>query len=96
MAERAGSDLAQALVVANPIPAADELDRGLHDRTLETALDELERRGRSPARTSRPSCSATSTSRPMDAASTPTSLSSSTTPAWPVRSRWRPAGSVSP
>ena len=31
------------LVVANPIPAADELDRGLHDRTLETGLAELAR-----------------------------------------------------
>ena len=33
------------LVVANPIPAADELDRGLHDRTLAAGLAALSRAG---------------------------------------------------
>jgi pseudouridine-5'-phosphate glycosidase len=35
---------AYGLVVANPIPAADELDRDLHDRTLAAGLSELKRR----------------------------------------------------
>jgi pseudouridine-5'-phosphate glycosidase len=33
------------LVVANPIPAADELERGLHDRTLEAGLAALHTHG---------------------------------------------------
>lgn len=33
------------IVIANPIPASDQLDPGLHDRVLEAALDELKRRG---------------------------------------------------
>jgi pseudouridine-5'-phosphate glycosidase len=33
------------LVVANPIPAADELDRQLHDQTLAAGLAELDRAG---------------------------------------------------
>lgn len=33
------------LLVANPIPAADELDRGLHDRTLAAGLAALSRAG---------------------------------------------------
>lgn len=33
------------LVVANPVPADLQLDRGMHDRTLETALDEVRMRG---------------------------------------------------
>lgn len=33
------------LVVGNPIPAADELDRGLHDRTLAAGLAALDRAG---------------------------------------------------
>jgi pseudouridine-5'-phosphate glycosidase len=33
------------LLVANPIPAADELDRGLHDRTLVAGLAALSRAG---------------------------------------------------
>ena len=37
--------LEQALVVANPIPAADELDRKLHDDVLATALAELDEQG---------------------------------------------------
>jgi pseudouridine-5'-phosphate glycosidase len=37
---RLGTD-AFGLVVANPIPAGDELDRDLHDRTLTAALDAL-------------------------------------------------------
>lgn len=33
------------LIVANPIPAADELDAGLHDRTLAAGLVDLDRNG---------------------------------------------------
>jgi pseudouridylate synthase len=33
------------LVVANPIPEADQLDPGLHDRALRAGLEALERRG---------------------------------------------------
>ena len=39
-----GSDMF-GLVVANPIPAADELDRALHDRTLAAGLAALSRAG---------------------------------------------------
>jgi pseudouridine-5'-phosphate glycosidase len=37
--------LRQGVVVANPVPADDEMDRGLHDETLRTGLVELRRRG---------------------------------------------------
>ena len=37
--------LRQGLVVANPVPAADAMERGLHDRTLESGLAEVARRG---------------------------------------------------
>lgn len=37
--------LRQGLVVANPVPEADEMDRALHDETLRTGLAELRRRG---------------------------------------------------
>jgi pseudouridine-5'-phosphate glycosidase len=37
--------LRQGVVVANPVPADDEMDRGLHDETLSTGLVELRRRG---------------------------------------------------
>jgi pseudouridine-5'-phosphate glycosidase len=33
------------VVVANPIPAGEQLDPGLHDRALHTGLEEMERRG---------------------------------------------------
>lgn len=36
--------LRQGVVVANPVPEADEMDRGLHDETLRTGLAELARR----------------------------------------------------
>jgi pseudouridylate synthase len=36
--QRAALDLRQALVVANPIPASAEMDRALHDSTLDAAL----------------------------------------------------------
>jgi pseudouridine-5'-phosphate glycosidase len=39
-----GTD-AFGLVIANPIPLPDELDRGLHDRTLAAGLAELRERG---------------------------------------------------
>jgi pseudouridylate synthase len=39
-----GTD-AYGLLVANPIPVADELDRGLHDRTLAAGLAALSRAG---------------------------------------------------
>ena len=37
--------LRQGVVVANPVPEADEMDRALHDATLRSGLDELHRRG---------------------------------------------------
>ncbi|MEW6583613.1 MAG: pseudouridine-5'-phosphate glycosidase [Actinomycetota bacterium] len=37
--------LAQAVVVANPLPAGEEMDRGLHDRVLAGALASAERDG---------------------------------------------------
>lgn len=37
--------LRQGVVVANPVAAADELDRELHDATLESGLAEVARRG---------------------------------------------------
>jgi pseudouridine-5'-phosphate glycosidase len=43
--QRCRLGLGQALVVANPIPADDELDRDLHDRTLATALAAMEANG---------------------------------------------------
>ena len=33
------------LVIANPLPETEQLDRALHDRALEAGLEELERRG---------------------------------------------------
>jgi pseudouridine-5'-phosphate glycosidase len=36
--------LRQGVVVANPVPAGDEMDRELHDETLRSGLDELQRR----------------------------------------------------
>jgi pseudouridylate synthase len=33
------------LVVANPVPEAEQLDPGLHDRALRTGVEEMERRG---------------------------------------------------
>ncbi len=41
MAQRAALQLPQALVVANPIPAADALDEDLHDATLDSGLAAL-------------------------------------------------------
>lgn len=37
--------LRQGVVVANPVPEADEMDRDLHDRTLRSGLEQLRRRG---------------------------------------------------
>lgn len=45
MRRRTALGLAQALVVANPIDAADEMDRRLHDETLESALQEMAEAG---------------------------------------------------
>lgn len=42
---RAREGMAQALVVANPIEVADEMDRDLHDRTLMGGLDAAEQAG---------------------------------------------------
>jgi pseudouridine-5'-phosphate glycosidase len=45
MARRDALGLEQALIVANPIPAADEMDRQLHDETLEAGLEALREAG---------------------------------------------------
>ena len=45
MAARAALDLRQAVVVAQPVAADDEMDRELHERTVQSGLVELERRG---------------------------------------------------
>lgn len=45
MRSRAALDLEQALIVANPIPVADELDRQLHDDVLAAALVALSAEG---------------------------------------------------
>lgn len=45
MASRAALELRQGLVVANPISAADELDRQLHDEVLADALRQLDIEG---------------------------------------------------
>jgi pseudouridine-5'-phosphate glycosidase len=45
MRARAGLHLPQGIVVAQPVAAADEMDRELHDRTLAAGLVEVERRG---------------------------------------------------
>jgi len=45
MRTRAALHLPQGIVVAQPVAAADEMDRDLHDRTLTAGLAEVERRG---------------------------------------------------
>jgi len=45
MAARAALELRQAVVVAQPVAADDEMDRELHERTVQSGLLELERRG---------------------------------------------------
>jgi pseudouridine-5'-phosphate glycosidase len=45
MRARAALHLPQAIVVAQPVSAAAEMDRDLHDRTLAAGLAEVERRG---------------------------------------------------
>jgi pseudouridine-5'-phosphate glycosidase len=45
MRARAALHLPQGIVVAQPVTAADEMDRDLHDRTLAAGLAEVERRG---------------------------------------------------
>ena len=45
MAARDALDLFQGLVVAQPVAEADEMDRGLHDRTLADGLAEAGRQG---------------------------------------------------
>ncbi len=45
MRARDGLHLPQGMVVAQPVAAADEMDRDLHDRTLAEGLAEVERRG---------------------------------------------------
>lgn len=45
MRARAALHLPQGIVVAQPVSAADEMDRDLHDRTLAAGLAEVERRG---------------------------------------------------
>jgi pseudouridine-5'-phosphate glycosidase len=45
MRARAALHLPQGTVVAQPVSAADEMDRDLHDRTLAAGLAEVERRG---------------------------------------------------
>lgn len=45
MAHRDLLGLRQGLVVANPVAEADEMDRALHDATLETGLAQLHERG---------------------------------------------------
>lgn len=45
MRQRDALGLPQALVVANPVPEADEMDRGLHERTLSAGLEAMERAG---------------------------------------------------
>ena len=45
MRSRAALHLPQGIVVAQPVAAADEMDRDLHDRTLTAGLAEVERRG---------------------------------------------------
>ena len=45
MRARAALRLPQGIVVAQPVAAADEMDRDLHDRTLTAGLAEVERRG---------------------------------------------------
>jgi pseudouridine-5'-phosphate glycosidase len=45
MRARAALHQPQGVVVAQPVAAADEMDRDLHDRTLAAALAEVERRG---------------------------------------------------
>ncbi len=45
MRARAALRLPQGIVVAQPVAAADEMDRDLHDRTLAAGLAEVERRG---------------------------------------------------
>ena len=75
---RAQDELGSAgygLVLANPIAAADELDRDLHDRTVTAGLGRGRRRRRRTARTSPRSCSTSSTARP-------------TGRRWPRTSRW--------
>lgn len=45
MASRDALRLTQAVVLANPVPPADEMDRDLHDRTLDGGLNAAERAG---------------------------------------------------
>jgi pseudouridine-5'-phosphate glycosidase len=45
MAARAALGLGQAVVVAQPVDVAHEMDRALHDQTVRSGLVELERRG---------------------------------------------------
>ena len=45
MRARAALHLPQGIVVAQPVAAADEMDRDLHDRTLAAGLAEVQRRG---------------------------------------------------
>jgi len=45
MRARADLGLAQAVVVANPISLQHEMDRALHDQTLEAALMSAEKHG---------------------------------------------------
>jgi pseudouridylate synthase len=45
MRARAALRLPQGIVVAQPVSAADEMDRDLHDRTLAAGLAEVDRRG---------------------------------------------------
>ena len=45
MRQRDALGLPQALVVANPVPEADEMDRGLHERTLSAGLEAMEQAG---------------------------------------------------
>jgi pseudouridine-5'-phosphate glycosidase len=45
MRARAALHLPQGIVVAQPVAAAEEMDRDLHDRTLAAGLVEVERRG---------------------------------------------------
>jgi pseudouridine-5'-phosphate glycosidase len=45
MRSRRALRLRQALVVAQPVGEADEMDRELHERTLQDGLAEIDRRG---------------------------------------------------
>ena len=71
-----------AIVVANPLPEAEQLDPELHDARARGRARRGGARGRHAARTRRRSCSTSSTARPAARASRSTCGSCCATPRW--------------